>query len=150
MKTQKRIAAQVMKTSPNKVVFAPERLADIKEAITKADIRVLVSEEAITKKPVVGPARAKANKIRTQKRKGLRRGPGSREGKKTARLPRKTAWMNKVRKQREFLKELKVGQKISTDTYRNLYQKSKGGFFRSRRHIKIYIQDNELFVQTKK
>ncbi len=150
MKTQKRIAAQIMKTSPNKVVFAAERLADIKEAITKADIRILVSEEAITKKPVVGPARAKARKVKAQKRKDLRKGAGSREGKKTARLPRKEVWMNKVRKQRDFIKDLKDKQLIGKETYRDLYQKSKGGFFRSRRHIKIYCQDNELFVGIKK
>lgn len=150
MKTQKRIAAQALKTSPNKVTFDLERLADIKEAITKADIRVLVSEGAITKKPVIGPARAKAKKIKIQKSKGLRKGSGSRQGKKTARLPRKEAWMIKIRKQRSFIKELKEKGLVQNNTYRELYQKTKGGFFRSKRHIKIYLEDKGLFTGKEK
>lgn len=150
MKTQKRIAARALKTSPHKVTFDNQRLADIKEAITKADIRILISEGAITKKPVVGPAKAKAKKIKTQKSKGLRKGPGSRQGKKTARLPSKEAWMVKIRKQRSFLKELKEKGKLTNETYRDLYLKSKGGFFRSKRHIKIYLDDKKLFVNKEK
>jgi large subunit ribosomal protein L19e len=150
MKTQKRIAAQAMKTSPKKVVFDNQRLADIKEAITKADIRGLVSQGAITKKPVVGPARAKAKKIKIQKSKGLRKGKGSRQGKKTARLPRKEAWMIKIRNQRDFIKDLKQKELLTNETYRDLYLKSKGGFFRSKRHIKIYLEDKKLFVSKEK
>jgi len=148
MKTQKRIAASVLKTSPRKVKFSNERLADIKEAITKTDIRALVAEKAITKDQDKGISRVRANKIKTQKSKGLRKGPGSRQGKRTAREPRKVTWMNKVRLQRKFLKELKEKELINNETYRNLYLKSKGGFFRSRRHIKIYLDDKQLFTKS--
>ena len=78
------------------------------------------------------------------KRKGKRTGAGSRKGKKTARLSKKDAWMNKVRLQRKFLKELRDKELITKSDYHSLYQKSKGGFFRSKRHIKLYIDEHRL------
>ena len=150
MRTQKRIAAQVLKTSQSKVKFDSSRLADIKEAITKSDIRMLVDEKAITREQDKGVSRVRANKILKQKSKNLRKGPGSRKGKFTARLPSKKQWMAKVRLQRKFLAELKEKDLVSKETYRDLYNKSKGGFFRSRRHIKIYCDDKKLFLDKQK
>ena len=147
MKTQKKLAGRLMKTSPNKIVFDNSRLADIKEAITKTDIRNLIGEKAITKKPDVGNGRARARKIKIQKSKNLRKGAGSREGKHTARLPRKENWMNKVRSQRKFLAELKESKLITNETYKNIYYKIKGGYFRSKRHIKLYLNDKNLFIK---
>lgn len=147
MKTQKRLAASVMKTSPYKVKFSQSRLADIKEAITKADIKLLIAEKAIKKDPVKGISRARANKTKVQKSKDLRKGLGSREGKKTARLSKKKNWMNKVRVQRKVLADLKSRQRISNSTYRDLYYKSKGGYFRSRRHILLHLTEKDLFLK---
>lgn len=150
MKTQKRIAAQILNTSTKKIKFDQTRLADIKEAITKSDIRLLIDEKAIKKDQDKGISRVRANKIKRQKSKDLRKGQGSRKGKSTARLPSKEVWMNKVRLQRAFLKELKEKGHISNQVYRDLYLKSKGGFFRSRRHVKIYMQDKNLFNEKTK
>ena len=44
---QKRLAAQILKCSKKRVKFDPDRSSDIKESITKADIRNLIKEEAI-------------------------------------------------------------------------------------------------------
>lgn len=142
--TQKRIAADVLKCSAKRVRFEPEALESISEAITKEDIRVLIKDGAISKKPVRGQSRVRANKRLEQKRKGRRSGAGTHKGKKTARLPSKEDWMNRVRAQRKLLKELKAEGTISTQDYRDLYAKSKGGFFRSRRHINLYIDEHNM------
>jgi len=52
--------------------------------------------------------------------------------------------MNKVRLQRKLLKEMKEKEIITSSVFRNLYLKSKGGFFRSKRHLKLYIEENKL------
>ena len=44
LKPQKRIAAQVLKCSPKKIVFDTEKLSEIKEAITKQDIKTLITD----------------------------------------------------------------------------------------------------------
>jgi ribosomal protein L19E len=61
-----------------------------------------------------------------------------------ARTPKKQRWMSTIRLQRQFLKELKDRKLITTGTYRELYMKSKGGFFRSRRHLKIYMNERNM------
>jgi large subunit ribosomal protein L19e len=145
---QKRLAADVMKCSPKRVHLTPERSADIKEAITKADIRGLVAQGIISEIQKKGVSRARAKHRADQRRKGLQRGPGKRKGKKTAIVPRKEAWMAKVRTQRIFLKELRANGVVDQVAFKSLYRKSKGGFFRNKRHIKIYMNEHDL-VQKK-
>ena len=84
-----------------------------------------------------------------QKSKGKRKGPGSRKGGPHSRLTKKERWTIKVRAQRKLLKELRDTGKIETKIYTDLYSKSKGGFFRSRRHINLYIQEHNLVKNEK-
>ncbi len=149
LKTQKRIAAEVLKCSHKRVKFSEEHLSDIKESITKQDIRELINANIIQKKPKKGVSRANARKLIVQKRKGRRRNQGSRKGKATARLPKKQVWMNKVRLQREFLKKLKEKGHIDTSVFNDLYKKSKGGLFRSLNHLKYFIKERNLIKNEK-
>jgi large subunit ribosomal protein L19e len=145
LKTQKRIAASVLKTSPKKVVFDTTKLSQVKEALTRADIKDLVNSNVIAKKNVNEASRVRARKIQRQKSKGLRKGVGSRKGTANARLKKKDAWMVAVRTQRELIRELREKSKISVATYRKLYAKVKGNFFRNKRHIKQYLEEHKLF-----
>ncbi len=150
LSVQKRLAADVLKCSPKRVHLIPERVADIKEAITKADIRGLIAEGLIVEKQKTGVSRARAKHKADQRRKGLQRGPGKRKGKKTAIVPRKEAWMAKIRTQRNFLKELREKGLLEQEDFKALYRKSKGGFFRNKRHIKIYMNEHDLVKAGKK
>ncbi len=141
LNNQKRLAAKVLKCSEKRVRFDPDRLDDIKEAITKIDIRSLIKDNAITKVAVKGISRGRARKRIIQKRKGKQQGPGSRKGSRNARLPSKRKWINKIRSQRKFLRILKDKKVVDKKLFRELYLKSKGGFFRSKRHIKIYLEE---------
>ncbi|MEM0230968.1 MAG: 50S ribosomal protein L19e [Candidatus Woesearchaeota archaeon] len=144
LKVQKRIAAEIMKCSQKRVRFDTERLDEIKEAITKQDIGRLISSGAIYKKQEKGVSRGRARKILIQKRKGRRRSDGSLKGSHGARLPKKESWMNRVRLQRRFLSELKEKGIIDRKTFRMLYLKVKGGMFRSKAHLKLYIMEQNL------
>jgi large subunit ribosomal protein L19e len=147
MNIQKRLAAHVLKASHKRIKFDNERLADIKEAITKTDVRQLINEGAIVKLQKKGVSRTRARYLKRQKSKGQRSGPGTRKGKETSRLPSKQKWIMGIRSQRAFLKELKGKQLITNETFRDAYLKAKGGYFRSTRHIKIYLEDNKLFLK---
>jgi large subunit ribosomal protein L19e len=144
LKIQRRLAAGLLKCSENRIVFDNTRLEDIKEAITKADIKSLIANKIISKKPLVGVSRVRARERKKQKRKGKRRGLGSRKGKKTARLPKKKAWIIKIRVQRGFIRLLRDKGVITIKGYHELYSKAKGGFFRSKRHIKMYMEERGL------
>lgn len=144
LKNQKRISADILKCSPKRIVFDNERLEDIKESITKADLRNLINDKAITKKNKKGVSRVRARKIALQKKKGRRRGYGKRKGSQKVRINLKRTWIRRVRLQRSFVKMLRDKDIINKKVYRSLYLKVKGGFFRSKRHIKLYIEERNL------
>jgi large subunit ribosomal protein L19e len=144
LKVQKRLAAAVLKCSPKRVWFDEDRLSDIKESITKQDLKGLIADGAIRLKPVKSISQGRTRKKKIQKSKGLQKGHGSRKGSARAGNPSKTEWMMKIRVQRRFIKLLREKQLVDRQTYGQLYLKAKGGFFRSKRHIKIYLEEHNL------
>ncbi|HLD02893.1 MAG TPA: 50S ribosomal protein L19e [Candidatus Nanoarchaeia archaeon] len=142
--TQKRLAAHILKCGEKRVWFNPVNLNEIKEAITRSDIRGLINKGIIIEVKPQSQSKGRARLNRVQKRKGRRQGPGSREGSVGARITKKQRWIIKVRAQRDLLSTLRSKSVISTKSYRNLYNKVKSGIFRSRRHIKLYIEENKL------
>lgn len=152
LKNQRRLASRILKVGLKKVNLNQESLTEIKEAITKFDIRGLINQKVITVKKTKGQSKVRARKLKVQKRKGRRQGKGSRKGKKTARSPRKKAWMAKVRTQRRFIQELRKTNKIEQKDFKEIYKIIGTNFFRNRRHIKIYMQDHNMFKknETKK
>jgi large subunit ribosomal protein L19e len=149
MRHKKELAARIMKISKYKVRFAIDALDDIKKAITRSDLRGLIAIKKITKDTKNQHSRAGARKIAAQKRKGRQKGPGSKKGKKYSTVTRKERWMAKVRAQRKFLRELRTDGKITPKNFQNLYSKSKGGYFRNKRHIKLYITEHNLIGESK-
>jgi len=149
LKIQKRLAAQILKASKNDIWLDSSRLEEIKEGITKADIKSLIKDKAIKSKKKRGISRSRARKVQLQKFKGRRRGFGSKKVGKHSRLSKKRSWINHIRIQRSFLQNLRDKEVINKSSYRSLYLKSKGGFFRSKRHIKIYMQEHGLGTNEK-
>lgn len=144
LKTQKRMAADVLDCGSNKVWIDPQRQDDVAEAITKVDIRRLVKEGAIKEKDSKGQSKDKARERKKQKEKGRKKGHGRRKGKEGSRQSEKEKWMTKVRAQRKLLKELKNNDKIKRDTYRDLYKRVKGGNFNSKKQLRNFIENKGL------
>ena len=140
LRVQKRIASELMKCGVNRVRFDPEHLDNISRAITREDMRKLIKKGFVKKKKIQGISRGRTRKIEAQKKKGRRKGPGRRQGTSNARLSKKERWMIKIRAQRKFLNVLKEAGDISRSLYRQLYLKAKGGIFRSKAHIKTFIE----------
>jgi len=149
MKLQKKLAAAILKSSPHRIKLDVNELDKIKEAITKADIKSLIKQGLIKEKQIKGKGNFHSRKKKVQKRKGRQKGPGSRKGKASARANPKDVWMNKIRAQRKLLKLLKEKGIILEKEFRGLYKKAKGGFFRSKRHIKLFIEEQGLIKNEK-
>ena len=144
VKNQKKIAAQLLKIGVKRVKIDHSKLSEVKEAITKTDVRSLIRSGVITKKPIKGHSRYHARLIKKQKSKGKRKSMGSRSGTKNARLPKKKSWMAKVRAQRKFIKSLKEKNLLTNKTFRDLYVKVKSNRFRDIKLMKLYINENNL------
>ncbi|NOZ81573.1 MAG: 50S ribosomal protein L19e [Candidatus Micrarchaeota archaeon] len=144
LKSQKRLAARILKCGISRVRILPEAAEKVKAAITGSDIRKLISEGVIKKIKPKEAKRLETRKKLAQKKRGRRRGHGSRRGSKKARMGEKTEWLKKVRPQRRLLRELRDSGKISKKDYRKLYRMVKGGMFRSKKHLLMYINQHGL------
>jgi large subunit ribosomal protein L19e len=133
---QKRIAAEILGVGVNRVKFDPDRLKDIKEAITRKDIEELIKEGAIKKRPVKGYKR-RAGRERQKRRKKRKRG----EGKIKKKIKeRKRKYIILIRNLRAYLKRLKKLGKISKEEYHKLRKLAKAGMFKSRKELEEYIK----------
>lgn len=144
MKNKKRLAAEILNTSAEKVRIRDDALADVKKAITRSDMRGLIAVHKIWRVQPSHQSRGRARKKAQQKRKGRQSGKGSRKGRKYSLVSSKDRWISRIRVQRGFLKELKIKKIVSPANYRMLYLKTKGGYFRNKRHIKLYLTEHNL------
>ncbi|MBI3190420.1 50S ribosomal protein L19e [archaeon] len=149
LKSQKKMAARIMKCGTSRVWIDPAKGNDIAEAITSADIRKMISDGIIKKLPKMNNSTFRIKKKAAQKKKGRQKGTGSRKGKKGTRLNKKKSWMSRIRSIRKLLVQLKTENKIDNRTYRMLYIQAKSGSFRSRAHVMIYIERNNLMKKEK-
>lgn len=145
LRTQRRLAAEILKVGEGRVWINPDRTDDVEAAITREEIRRLIHEGTIQALPKKGVSRARARILREKKRKGLRRGPGRKSGSARARVSKKEAWMKKIRTLRKRLRELKTKRAITESVYRRLYDMAGGGVFESTADLERYIETRGLW-----
>jgi large subunit ribosomal protein L19e len=142
LSAQKRLASDVLDVGENRVWFDPGSQGDIADAITREDIRELVDEGTIKAKEAKSNSRGRARERDAKRAYGHRTGPGSRKGRSGGRRDEKEQWQNEIRAQRSKLRELRAQGEITNSQYRDLYDKAKGGEFRSVRYLLNYIENN--------
>jgi len=140
LKLQRRLAAEVLKCGVHRIWLDPDNLEEIKKATTRSDIRNLIKHGLIKARKIKGNSRGRIRKKLMQKKKGRRRGHGSRKGKKTARMPKKRAWIIRIRAIRKYLRELRDKGLIDRKTYRLYYRRAKGGQFKDKAHVKLHLE----------
>jgi large subunit ribosomal protein L19e len=144
LSNQRVLAAKAAGVGLDRVLLVPERVSEIKDAITKADIRALIKSGAIKILAIKTPSRIRAKVRHAQKLRGRRRGAGKRKGAAGARSQKKRRWINKIRLIRNMIKTLKEQGKLPQKTYVEIYRKAKGGFFRDKGHMLFYLEQNKL------
>jgi len=144
LRNQRRLAAELLKCGENRVWMDPEQLEEISKAVTRRDIQNLIKQGIIKARKIRGNSRGRIRKRMMQKKKGRRKGHGSRKGKATARLPKKRAWIKTIRPIRAYLKELRNKGLIDRKTYRLYYRRAKGGQFRSKAHVRLHLETEGL------
>ena len=147
---QKTLASKVAKVGTGRIKIDPANAEQVKEAITKADIRDLIDQDVIKVMPLVRNSKARARARAAAKKKGRQRGAGSKVGRATARSPPKKEWINRIRLQRKIIKSFKDSGRLSTGDWKVLYRRAKGGFFRNKRHLLQVIEQGKMLKQVKK
>lgn len=140
IKTVKRLASRALNCGTTRVRIVD--LASAKEALTTDDVRTLIKEGAIERKPVAGQSRVKAEFKAKRKKAGRRRGKGSKSGAYYASQSKKERWMEKVRSQRLLLKQIKP--RLVDGAYARVYRMVKGNNFKNKRTLNAYLTENNL------
>lgn len=143
VKVQKRIAAEVLGCGIHRIWINPEEKDKVSMAITRGDVKKLVRDGVIKKRPEVSISKGRARTLHKKKKLGRRKGHGSRKGKKTARMSKKRAWINRVRPLRRKLRDLREKNKLEPKSYRKLYKMAGSGAFRSVAYMESYITEHE-------
>jgi large subunit ribosomal protein L19e len=139
LKKKRELIARMLGIGANRVKFEPDKLDDIADSITREDLRSLVKRGTIWTTKVKGTSRGRAKtKQAIRKKSGL--GPGSKKGKKTARMGKKSAYVTKIRSLRYHLKVLKDRNEINRQTYWSIYKKVDGGQVRSVSHLREIVK----------
>lgn len=128
LRNKKELAKRTFNIGKNRIVFLKSRLEEIKEALTKQDIRDLKQDGAILIKDIKGRKKVKKRKTR--------KGPGKIKKKiKT----RKQDYVIMTRKLRRYVAEMKKQGKLSPVEVKDIRKKIRNRIFRSKAHLKQYI-----------
>ena len=129
LRKKKILAADTLGAGKERIVFNSERLSEIKEAITRQDIRDLYASKAISIKSVSG--RKSKPKRKTRRRYGSIK-KKVKQGKQN--------YVKLTRKLRFHIQELRKQENITEEEYQKLRKQIRASMFRSKAHLKENIQ----------
>lgn len=140
LNAKKRLAARVTGVGIHRIKFDTDHLDDIADAITRENIRSLITANTIKIKPFVGTSRGRAQYKKDQKNK---RGTtqGSKQGRKGARVGKKVVYVAKVRSLRRLLKIAKDRKDLTNPEFWALYKKVGGNTVRNKAHLRFLMDE---------
>ena len=125
---KKELAGRTLKVGKARIVFLNSRVNEIKEAITKQDIRDLKNNGAIIVKEIKG------------RKKNIKKKRKKSDGKIKKKVKkRKQEYVVLTRKLRKYVSEMKKQEKVSREEYYDIRKKIRNRFFKSQSHLKEHV-----------
>ena len=140
LKTKRQLVSRILGVGANRVRFDSDHLDDVADAITRDNIRSLVTAKIIEIKSIKGTSRGRAHfKKHQRRRRGTKQ--GSKKGRKGARIGKKEVYVKKIRAMRHQLKVSKSRKEITNKDYWNLYKQVGGNQVRNLAHLRSLIEE---------
>jgi large subunit ribosomal protein L19e len=130
LKRKKILATKVLGVGKERIIFNKNSLQDIKDALTRQDIKDLLAAGAISIRAAKG--RKKIEKKSARRRAGSRR---------KIVIDKKRRYINLTRKLRAYLAELRKKELVSNEVYFKLRQEIKASAFADKIHLKERIRE---------
>jgi large subunit ribosomal protein L19e len=125
---RKYLASKVLGVGKGRIVFDPSRLAEIKDAITKQDIKDLFAEGII----YIREKKGRRLHVKRTTKRGM--------GKIKLRVAHnKQDYTLLVRKFRGYLEDLRKNGKLTEENFWQLRNKIKAGVFDTKAHFREYL-----------
>lgn len=140
LRAKKQLAARVTGVGVHRIKFDSDHLDDVADAITRENIRSLITANTIQIKSFTGTSRGRAQEKKNQKNK-RGTGQGSKQGRKGARVGKKEIYVAKVRALRRLLKIAKDRKEITNPEFWSLYKKVGGNTVRNRAHLRLLMEE---------
>jgi len=140
LRAKKRLVSRVTGVGIHRIRFDTDHLIDIADAITRANIRSLITANTIKIKPFTGTSKGRAH---TKKEQRNKRGTtqGSKKGRKGARVGKKTVYVAHVRALRRLLKIAKDRKDLTNPEFWTLYKKVGGNTVRNKAHLRALMDE---------
>ncbi len=140
LRAKKRLVSRVTGVGLSRIKFDQESTDDIADAITRDNIRSLITAGTIIIKAAGGTSRGRS-KFKKSQRKKRGTTTGSKKGRRGARVGKKEAYVAKVRALRHRLKVAKDRKEITNPQFWDLYRKIGGNTVRNVAHLRSLIDE---------
>lgn len=140
LKTKRKLVSRILGVGVDRVKFDPDHLDEVADAITRDNIRSLITANVIEVRPIRGTSKGRSYFKKLQRgKRGTKQ--GSKKGAKGARAGKKEIYVNKIRAMRHQLKVSKARKEIANDVYWNLYKQVNGNQVRNLAHLRSLIEE---------
>lgn len=140
LKAKRRLVSRILGVGTDRVKFDPDYLDDVTDAITRDNIRSLITANVIEVRPIRGTSKGRAHFKKAQHSKRSKK-QGSKKGRKGARVGKKEVYVRRIRAMRHQLKVSKSRKEIANESYWKLYKQVSGNQVRNLAHLRSLIEE---------
>jgi large subunit ribosomal protein L19e len=139
LRTKRQLVSRILGVGVDRVKFDPEHLDEVADAITRDNIRSLITANVIEIKSIKGTSKGRSyfKKLQRNKR-GTKQ--GSKKGSKGVRTGKKEVYVKRIRAMRHQLNVSKNRKEIANDVYWDLYKQVSGNQVRNLAHLRSLIE----------
>ena len=140
LKSKRRLVSRILGVGTDRIKFDSSYLDDVTDAITRDNIRSLITANVIEIKPIKGTSKGRSFFKKSQRKKRSKK-QGSKKGRKGARTGKKETYVKRIRAMRHQLSVSKARKEIANDSYWKLYKQVSGNQVRNLAHLRSLIEE---------